>query len=219
MRLISTVAAIAIASLSPLAGAQAAERDFPNITNPKGVIESVTAETLAELATQIGGRDVKIHEQNGKKSVTFFDGDIPHNLWLAFCDIEPGKCFGVGMLVILDNTELKFTLDTLNQGNRDTSFLTFFREDSGKLGVGRVDLVTGGVTRENLGTEIGFFAIEFRETLERLSKQLVAGTPAPFQRASLGYKKPIRGFIVSPVEAARMGARMEQDYRNRFRRR
>lgn len=218
MRFFTATAAAAM-SLSLLSSAHAADPAFPGITNPTQIVESVTAEMLAELVTQLGAGNVKIHEQDGKKSVTFVDGDIPHNLFLAFCDVEPGKCFGVGMLVLVDNSKLNFTLDTLNQGNKDTSFLTFFRQDADKFGVGRVDIVDGGVTRRNLGTQIGFFVIEFRESMKRLQNQLTASVPGPFQRAGLGYKQPVRAFVVPPSYGAQLMGNMENDYRARFRRR
>jgi hypothetical protein len=135
------------------------------------------------------------------------------------CDIEPGKCLGAGMLVVIDNSKFKFSLDALNTVNRETSFLTFFREEGEKIGVGRIGLVDGGVTRRNLGTEIGYFAIEFRSAMKKLESQLTAGIPAPFQRASFGGNYPLRGFIVAPDFAKRFSAHLEETYKAHRRRR
>jgi hypothetical protein len=214
MRRLFTAAAFALASLSLQSAANAAEEAFPNITNPKQVIDSVDIDVLAEIVGQIGGGDIRKHTDKKQKGISFLDGDTPHNLIQAFCDVEPGKCFGVIMLVVVDNSKLNFTLDTLNQGNKDTSFLTFFREENNKFMVARVDLVEGGITRKNLGIKIGMFAIEYREAMKRLSSQLSAGLPGPFQRASYGYRQPIRALRVPLDVTARTVQQLEQDYRH-----
>ena len=157
MRRLITAAAFAITSLALQPAAQAAEDAFPNITDPKQVVESLDVDVLAEIVTQIGGGDVRKHTDQKQKGVSFLDGQTPHNLVLTFCDIEPGKCFGVLMLVVVDNSKLNFTLDTLNQGNKDSAFLTFYREENSKFLVGRVDIVEGGITQAEpvqLGDEI-----------------------------------------------------------------
>lgn len=214
MRRLITAAAFAITSLALQPAAQAAEDAFPNITDPKQVVESLDVDVLAEIVTQIGGGDVRKHTDQKQKGVSFLDGQTPHNLVLTFCDIEPGKCFGVLMLVVVDNSKLNFTLDTLNQGNKDSAFLTFYREENSKFLVGRVDIVEGGITRRNLGVKIGMFAIEFRETMKRLSSQLSAALPGGFQRASYGHRQPIRALRVPPSVAARMAQQLEQDYKH-----
>jgi len=219
MRYLTHAAALVTAALFFQPAAHAAQGDFPGITKPTEIVDTITVETLLELATQIGAGDVKIRDRDGKKSVTFLDGDIPHTLWPALCDVEPGKCLGVGMLVIVDNSKSNFSLDALNTANRNTSFLTFFREDGQRFGVGRIGLVDGGVTRRNLGTEIGYFAIEFRSALKQLQTQLTAGLAAPFQRASYGHNYPLRTLAVSSDIAARFSASLEEAYKARRRRR
>jgi hypothetical protein len=217
MRSTSTFSAIALAAfLAVPATAQELK-----ITNPTQVVESAVAEDLAQIVREINGQDVQVREANGKKGVTFKDGDVPYTMAPVFCDIQPGKCLGYAMIVIVDNSELKFTLDTLNTANRTTSFLTFFREeDNNRFAVGRVNLVDGGVTRKNIAISVSVNAMEFRETMKRLQNQLTVSFDrgAPFQRA--GYGKPRwRAYAPSPDYAVRLADEFAPHYANRFRRR
>lgn len=124
------------------------------------------------------------------------------------------------MVVIVDNSELKFTLDTLNSANKSTSFLTFFKEEANKFTVGRVNLVDGGVTKKNIAINISLSALEFREAMKRLQNQLTVGLDrgAPFQPASYGPAR-WRAFAPAPDYAASLANTFAPDYARRFGRR
>lgn len=218
MRTISTVFAAALAAFSLLPTANAAQESFPNLTNGTKMIDSVVAEDLAQTVREIGGGDVQIREANGKKGITFWDGENPYTMVPVFCDIQPGKCLGYVMVIVVDNTQLKFTLDTLNAANKSTSFLTFFQEEQGKFTVGRVNIIDGGVTKKNVAVNISVCAMEFREALKRLENQLTAGLSPQFQRVGNGPVR-VRAFAPSPDYVARIAAAMEKDYARRFGRR
>lgn len=221
MRFFPNVVAVATAALLLVPGAQAApaaQEDLPNLTNPTQVVDTIVAEDLAQLVREIGGVDVQVRESNGKKGISFKDGDIPYNMAPVFCDVVPGKCLAFVMAVIVDNSQLNFTLDTLNSANRTTSFLTFFREENSKFIVGRVNLVDGGVTRKNIGMHIALFAHEFRESMKRLQTQLTVSLdrPAPYQRVAYGPTR-IRALYAAPQYVAHIAETMEKDYARRFR--
>lgn len=220
MRFSSTAAAVALAALLVVPATNAAEGDLPNLTNPTQIVDSVVAEDLAQILREIGGTDVQVRENKGKKGISFKDGDIPYTAAPVFCDIQPGKCLAFVMAVIVDNSQLNFTLDTLNSANRTTSFLTFFREENSKFIVGRVNLVDGGVTKKNIGMQVALFAEEFREAMKRLQTQLTVGLDrrVPYQRVAYGPVR-IRAIPAAPDEVARIADTMAQDYARRFGRR
>jgi hypothetical protein len=220
MRFLTKVSALALAALSAVPATNAAPESSLKVTNPTQVVDSAVAEDLAQIVREINGQDVQVVEANGKKGVMFKDGDIPYTMAPVFCDILPGKCLGFVMVVILDNNEFKFTLDTLNFANKSTSFLTFFKEDSSKINVGRVNLVDGGVTRKNIAINISLSAMEFRETLKRLQSQLTVGNDrgTPFQSASYGPAR-WRAFAPAPDYAASLADKFAPTYARRFGRR
>lgn len=219
MRLTSTLSAMAVAALLAAPAANAAQ-DSLNISNPTQQVETAVAEDLAQIVREVNGQDVQVREANGKKGVTFKDGDIPYTIAPVFCDIQPGRCLGYVMVVVVDNSELKFSLDTLNSANKSTSFLTFFREEANKFTVGRVNLVDGGVTRKNIAINISLCALEFREAMKKLQNQLTVNLDrgAPFQRASYGPAR-WRAFAPAPDYAASLAATFAPDYARRFGRR
>jgi hypothetical protein len=220
MRFPSTLSALALAAFSVVPATNAAQEGSLNITNPTQVVESAVAEDLAQIVREINGQDVQLREANGKKGVTFKDGDIPYTMAPVFCDIQPGKCLGYVTVVVVDNSELKFTLDTLNSANRSTSFLTFFREENNKFTVGRVNLVDGGVTKKNIAINISLCAMEFREAMKRLQNQLTVShdRATPYQRASYGTAR-WRAYAPAPDYAARMADEFAPEYARRFGRR
>jgi len=220
MRFISTVSAMALAAFLAVPATNAAQEGSLNVTNPTQLVDSAIAEDLAQIVREINGQDVQVREANGKKGVTFKDGDIPYTMAPVFCDILPGKCLGFVMVVVVDNSELKFTLDTLNSANKGTSFLTFFKEESNKFTVGRVNLVDGGVTKKNIAINISLSAMEFRETMKRLQNQLTVGYDRanPYQRASYGAGR-WRALAPAPDYAASLADTFAPEYARRFGRR
>lgn len=220
MRIMQSVTAAALATFSLASLANAAQDGPLNIANPNQVVDAAVVEDLAQIVRDVNGQDVQVREANGKKGVTFKDGDVPYTIAPVFCDIQPGKCLGYVMVVVVDNSELKFTLDTLNTANKTTSFLTFFKEENNKFTVGRVNLVDGGVTRKNIAISVSVNAMEFRETMKRLQNQVTVGfdRAPPYQRASYGAGR-WRAFAPSPDYAVRMADVIAPHYARRFGRR
>jgi hypothetical protein len=220
MRFLTKVSALAFAALAAVPATNAAPESSLNVTNPTQVVDSAVAEDLAQIVREVNGQDVQVREANGKKGITFKDGDIPYTMAPVFCDILPGKCLGFVMVVVVDNSELKFTLDTLNSANKSTSFLTFFKEENNKFTVGRVTLVDGGVSRKNIAINISVCAMEFREAMKRLQSQLTAGFDrgTPYQRASYGPAR-WRAYAPSPDYAASLADKFAPEYARRFGRR
>ena len=216
MRFLITAAACAIAALTLMPAAQATDKDLPKVTNPTETLNELTVDKLAEIAREIGGQDVQIRDSGKTKGLTFKDGDIPFNMALVFCDIIPGKCLGSALLVVVDNTKLQFTLDTLNGANRASAFMTFTKGDADKFDAIRVSIVDGGVTKKHLALEIALSVVEFEQQMKRLSSQLTASTAGPFQNAgfSTGYRP--RFFAVSPDYVAHAVEPLAQSYKMRF---
>ena len=216
MRITPTLSAIALAAFLAAPAVNAAE-DNLKISNPTQQVDTANVEDIAQIVREINGQDVQIREANGKKGITFKDGDIPYTIVPVFCDVVPGRCLGFVMVVIVDNTELKYSLDTLNTANKTTSLLTFFKEENNRFVVGRVTLVDGGVTKKHIAINISLCALEFRETMKRLQNQVTVSLDggSPFQRASFSSAR-LRTYAPTPDFAASRAAAFAPDYARRF---
>jgi hypothetical protein len=212
MRVLTTAfAALTIAGLAiaPSAGAS----DLP-ISNPNQIVTEITVDDLAKLVTEIGGQQVETFD----KGVTFQDRGVPYTLSKTACDSKSNKCFGLSMLVVVDNSKTSFPLETLDSANKENPLLNFFRVDgNNKFAAGRIGVVDGGVTRQHLGIEIALFAVSFQEAMKKMTSQLTTSLErsSPFQRASYGaLPRPIR---VSPDYAAHLGDVLMQNYKTTLR--
>jgi|CXWL01.1.fsa_nt_gi hypothetical protein len=182
MRLL-TIAAAAVALAGLSSPAFAAD---PPISNPNQIVESVTAESVSQLVTELGGQQVKIVDAGTSKIVTFQDGGTPYNFTPTGCD--QNICTGLSLLVVVDNSTAALPAETLVNASKENPLLSFFKVDSGKFAVGRITLVRGGVTNKHLAFEMSLFVVAYREAMQKLSTQLITSVnrPGPFQRASYG---------------------------------
>jgi hypothetical protein len=206
MRLFPIAAAVfALASLSSTAYAE-----DPPISNPNQMVESVTADSVSQLVTELGGQQVQIVDAGTSKIVTFRDGDTPYNFTPTGC--TQNICTGLSLLVVVDNSTAALPAETLVNASKENPLLSFFKVDGGKFGVGRITLVKGGVTKKHLAYEMSLFVAAYREAIQKLSTQLIAGVnrPGPFQRASIG-NGPLRAIRVPPALVAQLVRDLPRD--------
>jgi hypothetical protein len=167
--------AVALLLLAPCANALAAEPAEPPITEPMSLIDTLTAENVTKLLTELGAQKIETRDMTGGKLITFFDGPVPYNMGIALCDIRPGKCLALSMGVIMDPGSTSYTLETLNKYNTENMFVTAIKLEGNKVGFGRVWLVDGGVTKKNMAINIASFIVTFRQALKEIQPQVVAG--------------------------------------------
>ncbi len=202
------IAAAATFALAGLSGpAFAAD---PPITNPNQLVDQVTVESISQLVTELGGQQVQIVDAGTSKIVTFQDGGTPYNFTPTGCD--QNVCTGLSLLVIVDNSTANLPAETLLSANKENPLMSFFKVEGGKFGVGRITLVRGGVTKKHLAYEMSLFVVAYREAMQKLSSQLIAGInrPGPFQRASYG-NGPLRAVRVPPALIAQLVRGLPRD--------
>lgn len=154
-----TIAAAALALAGLSSPSFAAD---PPITNPNQLIESVTAEAVAQLMTELGGQNVQIIDAGTVKVVRFEDGGIPYGFTPTGCSAQ-NVCTGLSLLVVVDNSQSNFPAETLLGANKDNPLVSVFRVDATKFAVGRIALVDGGVTKKHLAYETALFVAAYRE--------------------------------------------------------
>lgn len=199
------IAAVALAATLALAGAAtAADQNEPPIANPDQVISSVSAESLAALVRELGAPQAEVRDAGGgEKIVVFSDGGIPYNLQAVMCDQpRPGKCIALALVVLLETSAGGYSLEALNGVNKSNLYLTFFKVDSSKIGVGNLQLIDGGVTKRNLAINIASFIVTFRETLKGLQSQTVAGLQQPGVFGQSPFQNTSGGPLLRPILAS-----------------
>lgn len=183
------------------------------LTNPTMVMDSLTAESVAEIVRELGGQQVQVREGEGKKIVTFVDGTIPYNLGIVQCEIRPGKCVGLIMVVIVDGG--KFSLENINARNKSDLFVSVAKFDETRTGIGRALLVDSGVTKKNIAMNIASFAGAVQLAIKTLNEQLIASGPG-FQRAGLMQSPPARAVLLAPRDTARIIAAFDKPVATRL---
>lgn len=204
MHRFGVLAAATLLSIAPYA-AQAAEPAEPPITEPMSLIDTVTAEGLTTLLTELGAQNIETRDTPNGKLITFMDGALPYNMSIALCDIRPGKCLGLSMAVIMDMGTTSYSLEALNSFSRDNLFVTALKLDGNKVGFGRIWLVDGGVTKKNMAINIASFIVTLHQGLKTLQSQVVAGVQpdGSYKPTSLNQSKPT--FVrADPGDMARM---------------
>jgi hypothetical protein len=164
-----TIAAVVVALVGLSSPAFAAD---PPISNPNQIVESVTADSVSQLVTELGGQQVKIIDAEPSKVVTFQDGGTPYNFTPTGCD--QNVCTGLSLLVVVDNSTAAFPAETLVNASKENPLLSFFKVDSGKFAVGRITLVRGGVTKKHLAYEMSLFVVVRRYKNSRRSSSRVS---------------------------------------------
>lgn len=198
--------ALAFAIATP---ALAADQPEP-LTNPTMLLDSLTAESVAEIVRELGGQQVQTREADGKRIVTFVDGNIPYNLGIVQCEPRPGKCVGLIMVVIVEGG--KFSLENINAQNKSDLFVSVAKFDETRTGIGRALLVDSGVTKKNVGMNIASFAAATRLAIKSLNEQLVASASPAFRPAALAGARPARPVLLSPRDTVRLIAAFDKPH-------
>lgn len=203
MRTVTAFISLAIAAATGFAANTLLRPMTPLTATPARAAESadvpmtsITAETVSQIVTGLGGTEVRIHDQDKEKIVTFQDGETPFNLGIGLCDIRPGGCVGLTMIVGFDPGATHYPVELFNAFNQQNPFVSTFQIDGNKFAVARMILVDGGVTRKNIEANIANFAVAPGELMQYLNSQLVAGyqpngtfRPANF---GMGGLRPVR---------------------------
>lgn len=200
MRHVLVSAAFAAVSLLSPAGA-APQAGGPSLSNPKAIVDTVSAEAIQALVTEMGAKDAQVREGDAGKVVTFSDGSMPYVFGIAGCDVKPGKCMTLVMLAFVDMGASGITNDMINTRNSDSFFATSVKIDDKTIAFGRGVLVDGGVTRENLSLNIAIYASLVRDGIKHFSSQVVASRnmPGTVQNLSWGQAQ-VRPILPTPQQ-------------------
>jgi hypothetical protein len=202
-----------VALSAVLLTAGVAPRADADVSDPTRMVEDVTIEFLAEVIREIGAKDVQIRDGEGDtKVVTFVDREVPYNVSLALCKkAAPHECHGFSLLVILEDTG--YSYEILNKLNRETMLVTLFKDEAKQIGVGRVELTVGGVTKKHVADMIVWFVIDFHGMLNTLNSQITAEGPSSAAQLKGGAAPPAtRPIVPTPQEIARMGKLVSKPY-------
>lgn len=196
--------------LAPLSPALAQDTGL-KIANPKGIIDNASPENLVALLTDMGATGAQVQEDAGNKFVTLNDGGLPYLFGFAGCEVKPGKCMTVVMLVFIDMGNSGITPDMVNTRNNDNFFVTSVKTDDKTIAFGRGVLVNGGITRENMALNIAVYASLVREGIKHFGSQVVAARnmPATVQNLSWGQGQ-VRAILPTPQQL--QAVMKEQDF-------
>lgn len=205
--------ALALSALAlALAPAFAAESPEPPISNPSALVNDASAEQMAEMLRELGAQQVEVREAEGSKVVGFMDANIPYNVGFGLCDVRPGKCLAMTILVIVNmGTSASPPLETINTLN-SSMFVTVVKIDANRFAVGRVLLVDGGVTKKNLAINVGSFVLTFNAVMQKLSNQVVAALQPGTARLSAQRRDMPRPAFAHPAEVARISKALTAQY-------
>lgn len=195
--------ALAAAAAFTAGQAVAAEPPELPLSNPNAVWDSISVENIAEILREVGAQQVEVHQDGANKVVTFVDGNLPYNLAPAVCQVRPGKCVGMILLVGLDMGTTKIPLESINKQNSSNLFVSFSKPEDSKIVIGRALLVDGGATKKNVAMNIVVFAAVVPEAIKGLSAQVIASAGPQFKQTAYGARQPLRPVFLTPSEVAR----------------
>lgn len=211
---------MAAAAINAVPSSSAEPGDSFALTEPMSILDSVSAENVSEVLREMNAQQVQVHDVEGTKVVTFVDGNIPYNMVVTLCDVRPGKCVGLVVVVALETGTLKFPPELINSHNKDYPFVCVVQLDNQRIGMGHAFLVDSGVTKKNLAMNIGTFAASVRESMKYLTSQIVAsneaGTKAPFDKVKFNPGE-LRPVFLAKEEAARMANAVSEPVKERLR--
>lgn len=190
-RALFLAATLALLSPSLVVAAGAAD-----IADPKGIVDNITPEGIRALVTEMGVKDAQIRDGESNKVVTFTDGSTPYAFGIASCDVKPGRCLTLVMLVFVDMGGSGITTEMVNERNKESFFNTSVKVDDKIIAFGRGVLVDGGITRSNLASNINVFAGQVREGVKHFSSQVVASNTYPGLTRNLSWgNAPVRAVL------------------------
>jgi hypothetical protein len=214
----AVLAAVALSNVAPTSAAEAG--DITGLTKPGSVIDSVSTDNISEILREMGAQQIEVHDAGKMKVVTFVESNVPYNLGITLCDIRPGKCVGLVLIVAMDTGTLKFPLELINSHNKDNIFAAVTQIDSKKIGIGHALLIDSGVTKKNLAMNIGTFAISVQEAMKYLASQFVAsnekGGATPFEQVKFE-PEALHPVPLSPEDITRLANAISEPYKAKLR--
>jgi hypothetical protein len=169
------IALAVVLALAPFGAANAAEaQQQSQVSDASQIVDTLDVTTVGKLIAEIGGQKVETREEGDKKMIFFYDGDQPYVVMVTACEAKPGKCLGLAQMALVDTSPVTITLDQINTVNSDSIFLTGFKLEGNQVGFGRIIIVDGGVTRQNLAINIAAFVVTFPDMLAKLKGQLTS---------------------------------------------
>jgi hypothetical protein len=142
---ITAIAGVALAFLSNGAVAQ-------QLTNPKEIVQTVTATYIADLLKEMGAADATATLLDKEPAVSFTDGGVRHLILLDGCNAD--ACASLGMLRGASDPAPLAKLNTLHKLQ---NYVTAFEIESGKVVLMRSVTVLGGVSRTHIALDIAMF--------------------------------------------------------------
>lgn len=201
MRVFTAALATLVVAFAAVAVPARAAAPELKLSDPTAQIENLTAENVSAILQEVGAQQIETHQDGGKTIVTFKDGEIPYNLGFALCNIRPGTCLALVMVVGFDPGATHYPLELFNAFNKDNAFVSAVALDGNRFAVSRMLFTDGGVSRKNVAMNIVNFAAAPQVIMKFLASQIVAGadraTPAPFQQVS-GGANAVRPVALAP---------------------
>lgn len=196
----------ALALAAALLAAPVSAAEGPTVSDPAQIIDGLSAEGMTALLTELGAQKIQVLEETAKsKRMVFFDGDVPFNASIELCDLRPGKCVALLIIVIMDGGS-GIPLETINKSNESNLFITAIKGPDGKIAFGRVTVVDGGVTKQNLAMNVASFVVTFQQKLKALQNQVVASAGTSNAYLSSNAPTPLRPVFATPQEFERFKA-------------
>jgi hypothetical protein len=217
---IAPIAAFVFATAALTSSATRADPAEPPITNPNEIVTEVTEDNLVALLKELGVQKLELRDTStGHKQIVFYDGTMPYNMMVAGCQIRPGKCVAFALVAIIDTGTTNYSLDAINSVNKNSSFVTVVKVETGKVGGGRIDIIDGGVTKKYLAINIASFVVNFLDSMKTLQSQLTAGYQqgGGFQNAAFGAPR-LHGVPATPQQMREIVDGLSKRYATTLRR-
>lgn len=137
-------------------------------------IDVFTSQEVAAIIAEAGGTDVQVAEGNGLTYINFKIGAQPYSYSLRLCDnTDKTKCAGL-LMAMGFQMEPGFNLELFNNFNASVPFLTAVKLNNELMAFGRFVVSLGGVTRENVKSNMAFLALAPQLFMEFQKSQIVA---------------------------------------------
>lgn len=137
-------------------------------------INLLTAPDVAAIVAEAGGTDVQVGEQGGITFINFRIGNQPYSYSLRLCDKnDRTKCAGL-LMAMGFQLEASHNLELFNNFNTAVPFLTAVKLNNELMAFGRFTVTLGGVTRENIKSNMAFLALAPQLFVEFQKSQVVA---------------------------------------------
>lgn len=207
---IAFAAALALAPFTALTTSAADSQ----VSDASKIIDSLDVTTVGQLIAEIGGQKVETREEGDKKVIIFYDNGQPYLTLVTACTATPGKCIALAQMAIVDTSPLQISLDQINTVNSDSLFMTGFKLEGANVGFGRVLIVDGGVTRQNLAVNIAAFVVTFPEMMKKLKGQLTSSIQPSQPGAAAMANVTFKPVVASPAQVKAISDQLLTQYKS-----